>query len=126
MTPREKAMRAIETWGGKYSHPDYPRLITIHNSAINDDALELFEHLEGLRELSLLGCKNVTDDGVAHLKGLTSLNKLALSGTQVSDDGLKYLVDMKNLEILMLQQTNVTDEGVAELQAALPDCEIKK
>jgi hypothetical protein len=44
----------------------------------------------------------VTDAGLVHLKGLTKLEKLVLSGTMV------------------------TDAGAKDLQAALPKCKIIK
>ena len=58
-----------------------------------DDQGEVFE-------VYLAGTK-ITDAGLVHLKGLTNLQKLIISGS-------------------------ITDAGVADLQKALPNCEISK
>ena len=55
-----------------------------------------------LKSLCLGGKRNITDAGLAHLKGLTNLTYLDLGKTQI------------------------TDAGVAELQQALPKCRIRK
>ena len=55
-----------------------------------------------------------------HLKGLTNLEGLNLSNTQVTDTGLQHLKGLTNLTDLTLRQTQVTDAGVAELEKALP------
>ena len=64
----------------------------------------------------------VTDRGLVHLKGLTSLQSLTLFGTQVTDAGLVHLKGLTSLQSLYLSGTKVTDAGVKELQAALPNC----
>ena len=43
----------------------------------------------------------------------------------MTDAGLKTLADLRGLKKLDLGKTEVTDAGVAELQRALPDCEIR-
>jgi len=67
----------------------------------------------------------VTDGGLVHLKGFTSLKRLNLKGTRVTDAGLENLKGLTSLEMLRLQETNVTDAGVKKLQEALPNCEIR-
>ena len=60
-----------------------------------------------------------------HLKGLTNLKYLDLDGnTQITDAGLEHLKGMTSLRGVELMRTSVTDEGVKRLQEALPDCEI--
>ena len=75
-------------------------------------------------EVRLSGTK-VTDAGLSHLKGLTNLQTLWLTGTWgVTDAGLEHLKALTKLKSLHLDRTNVTDEGVEKLQQALPDCYI--
>ena len=67
---------------------------------------------------------SLSDAGLEHLKGMTSLQYLLLNGTNVSDAGLERLTGMKSLQWLLLDGTNVSDEGVKKLQQALPKCTI--
>jgi Leucine-rich repeat (LRR) protein len=57
---------------------------------------------------------------LTHIKGLTNLTRLDLSGTQVSDQGLEHLTGLKNLQFLFLEGTRVTPKGITDLQKALP------
>jgi hypothetical protein len=68
----------------------------------------------------------VKDCDLVHLKWLTNLGQLDLSGTQISDEGLVQLKSMTSLRQLDLQDTRVTTECVAELQRALPKTRIYK
>ena len=55
---------------------------------------------------------------------IESLELLNLDATSISDVGLKELKSLKNLKKIHLQNTKVTAGGVADLQSAVPDCEI--
>jgi len=66
----------------------------------------------------------IADADLVHLKGLAKLQNLTLSYTKITDAGLVHLRGLANLEVLTLLETQVTDAGVADLQKALPDCEI--
>ncbi len=66
----------------------------------------------------------VTDSGLVHLKRFPKLKRLYLGNTQVTDAGLVNLKGLARLERLDLSGTRVTDAGVAELQKALPNCQI--
>jgi len=48
-----------------------------------------------------------------------------LNGTQVTDAGLVHLKGMTTLEELRLYYTRITGAGIAELGRALPNCKIK-
>jgi len=72
-----------------------------------------------------LGSSRITDTGLVHLKGLTSLQTLNLSGS-ITDSGLVHLKGLTNLQQLYLEDTQITDAGVADLQKALPNCKIYK
>ena len=63
---------------------------------------------------------------MAHLKPLTKLELLILSGTGVTDAGLKELVVLKELWGLSVTGTRVTAAGAAELHKALPKCQIDR
>ena len=49
---------------------------------------------------------------------------LYLTNPDITDVGLKELVKLQELKELWLGSIKITDAGLAELQLALPDCEI--
>jgi hypothetical protein len=55
---------------------------------------------------------------------LTKLQTLNLRLTQVSDAGLAHLRGLTELQTLDLGTTRVTAEGVKDLRKALPGCRI--
>ena len=66
-----------------------------------------------------------TDADLEQLRDMPELETLLLSGCKnITDTGLVHLKDLTNLEYLDLIETPITDSGVAELQKALPNCEI--
>ena len=83
-------------------------------------------HLKGLTLLETLRLENrqIGDAGLAHLRGLTSLKTLYLRNTQVSDGGLEHLKGLTTLEKLSLGGTRVSKTGLTELKQALPNCSI--
>ena len=46
------------------------------------------------------------------------------SSSGLGDDGIKHLASLTNLETLHLRRTRATADGIAELQLALPMCQI--
>jgi hypothetical protein len=75
-------------------------------------------HLEGLTKLETLDLTDtelVTDAGLVHLKGLTKLETLDLSGTATTDAGLVHLKGLTNLQTLKLSG-GVTDAGLLHLK----------
>ena len=65
--------------------------------------------------------KQTSNAGRVHIKGLTRLHQLYLRGTQTTGAWLEASQGAGQPG-----GTQVTDAGTAELQQALPDCEIKK
>jgi hypothetical protein len=63
---------------------------------------------------------NITDQYLAHLKGLPNLEYLNLYDTQITDKGLAQLASLKKLKSLYLWQTQVSPEGVQNLQKQIP------
>ena len=64
----------------------------------------------------------ITDAGMAHLKGLISLETLRLERTQVGDEGLAHLQGLTRLRSLDLWGCDkVTDVGFRALKDTLPE-----
>jgi len=54
------------------------------------------------RLTSLQSIRGVSDEGIAHLAGLTGLERLTAGGPSVTDSGLRYLANMKKLNHLTI------------------------
>ncbi len=59
-------------------------------------------------------------------KNLANLKTLYLTGTQITDTGLVHLKGLTGLKTLHLRRAQITDAGFAELQKALPNCQVIK
>ncbi|HEV7222461.1 MAG TPA: leucine-rich repeat domain-containing protein [Pirellulales bacterium] len=81
------------------------------------------DYFNEIKYIALYRSKD-TDAGLAHLQGLTSLQRLYLDNTQVTDAGLTHLHGLTSLQGLYLDNTQVTDAGLAALRKALPHCQI--
>jgi hypothetical protein len=89
-------------------------------------APDSLKHVAQLEQLESLGLDqtNVNDEQLADLAGLNRLRILWLSSTAVGDPGLEHLKSLRGLQIVHLTDTQVSAEGVAELQRALPNCQM--
>ena len=68
-----------------------------------------------------------TDIGLKHyLAAKQPPTQLFLFGWQITDAGLAHIKGMTSLRKLYLTDTKVTDAGIAELQKTLPNCRIIK
>jgi internalin A len=82
--------------------------------AADDALMTRVGRLERLEYLILFDTA-VTNDGLAHLRGLTDLKKLYLHGTAVDGAGWVHLEKMVQLEELLLPDFPATDADVAHL-----------
>ena len=100
-------------------------LVSLHlgGTDVTDAGLS---HLAGLTSLKRLHLENtgITDAGLVHLAKLEELLYLNLYQTEVSDAGLSHLQGLKNLKNLYLWQTNVTPEGAESLKESLSECDV--
>jgi Leucine-rich repeat (LRR) protein len=81
------------------------------------DTNAMLAHVKGLTHLNKLNldCTQITDAGLEHLAGLTQLQSLSLHNTQVTDAGLAHLTRLPQLQWLGLEKSQVTDAGLANL-----------
>jgi hypothetical protein len=82
------------------------------------DAAATVEHLKGLTKLRFLYLSGtqLTDAGLERLKGLTKLQFLVIGGTQVTDAGLEHLKGLSQLRDLDLSGTRITGSGLKHLK----------
>jgi internalin A len=99
--------------------------LDLMDSSVTDAGLR---HLRDYQEFTNLRLTNtrVTDKGLAEVAHHPNLVHLDLSKTKVTDAGLHHLKPLSDLRSVRLHGANVTADGIAQLQAALPECEIKR
>jgi len=78
------------------------RVLDLSRTVLTDDSVAQLASLKSLEELSLGG--NVTDLGFRHLKRLTGLRKLDARWATVSDAGIEQLAQLTELEDLTLNE----------------------
>lgn len=100
-----------------------PAVFLDYNSATDDATLFRATERTDLVMLSARGT-DITDAGLAHLRGLNALSRLNIADTPVTDDGLRHLEGIASLQKLDVEGTGVTQAGIERLQQALPDLEI--
>jgi Leucine Rich repeats (2 copies)/Leucine Rich repeat len=91
-------------------------VLDLSDTEVSDDGLAHLKGLTRLTHLDLSGTR-VTDRGLARLKGLTKLTHLNLSRTRVTDAGLANVTGVKSLSSLSLDGCQVTDAGLVHLKA---------
>jgi Leucine-rich repeat (LRR) protein len=100
--------------GVSWDQQKVSRATTLDLSDGKVDDTKLKDQLRKVRDIQFLDLSDtdVTDAGLAHLAGVTTLLRLELNGTKVSDAGLKNLATLPNLQVLGLYKTKITDEGL--------------
>ena len=106
---------ALEKLRAKITRNEQGEVVNVNLSGtqITDAGLA---HIKGMTRLQHLhlGQTKITDAGLVHLKGLTNLQALYLGG-QVTDAGLVHLEGLTNLQALGLRGTKVTNAGLVHL-----------
>jgi tRNA A-37 threonylcarbamoyl transferase component Bud32/Leucine-rich repeat (LRR) protein len=91
------------------------RVLRLTGAKVSDDGLKHLSGLTSLRELSL-GSTSVTDEGMKHLTWMAELEHLDVADTVVGDGGLKVMGALSSLKSLNLQGTIVSDAGLVHLR----------
>jgi len=109
----------------KLSHLEELWLIATN---ITDTGLEQLKGSTNLKKLILMGVPDNPADRRTliseHLSHLSFQGPLDFGRTQITDAGLAHLKGLTNLQELKLIYTPVTDEGIADLRRALPNCNL--
>lgn len=79
--------------------------------AFGDEDLEPAKELLRLNSIDLSHTQ-VTDVGLSHVKVLSLLYHLDLTGLTITDAGLESLSHLRKLSLLQLQSTQITDKGM--------------
>lgn len=95
---------------------EYLLLSTGKGAAFQDQDLACLANLKRLKCLQLGGTgQGITDAGMAHLAGLTALDRLVLGGSAVTDRSLAALANMSRLDLVIISGT-FTDAGLRHLE----------
>ena len=102
---------------GAESDPPSVKALKLMGASITKDA-------EGKIVEVNLSYTHVTNAGLRHLEGLTSLKMLYLANTQVTNQGVLYLDGLSGLERIYVNQNQIDQTGVKYLQQKLPNCKV--
>src|SRR5207248_7594220 len=87
-----------------------------------DDGLAHLKGLTNLRSLNLYST-DIRGSGLVRLQGLPRLAELNLGATNISDAELTHLKPFRNLKVLRLSNVNITEQAASDLRKAIPGCE---
>jgi Leucine-rich repeat (LRR) protein len=95
------------------------RSLLLNDLEITDAGLEALKDVDWpISNLDLRGCP-VSNTGLSHLTGLSSLKALRLSGSNssasVDDDGMAAVAQLSNLKVLSLDKLWVSEAGIEQL-----------
>ncbi len=91
---------------------------------VGDEGLASLDGLAGLRTLELHHCALVTDAGIAKLRALPGIAKLTLYGASVTDACAESIASISSLAQLVVGSTTFTPSVIANIESALPKCEV--
>jgi len=98
----------------------------LRNPLLTDQGVAHIARLTNLKYLDLRACKNLTDASLKHIAACKNLEKLDISQLPLlTDAGLKHLHVLADLKYLRIDQfKDFSADAIADLQRALPNCEI--
>lgn len=111
---------------GLESLPTLSKLVQLNldRTQVTGPGLATLARFESLQTILLSGAP-LSDEGLKHLPPLETLQTLNLSQTPITDVSIGHLSNFKNLERLTLLETKISASALAELQVALPNCNIE-
>jgi Leucine-rich repeat (LRR) protein len=86
---------------------------------ITDHGLQQLKDAPGIVELNLYYAEQITDEGMAAVKGWKKLKRLNLRGTKITDTTLEHLANVTTLESLDIGFAQITDVGLDRLAPLL-------
>ena len=108
----------LAEFGARCELDDRHQVISISLSGpeITDEHLKKLDtnRLPALTTLDLRDA-SITDDGLAHLIPLTTIQRLNLAGTAVTDDGLEMITSLEGLRTLIVAGPEITDAGMQSI-----------
>lgn len=84
---------------------------------ISDHGLKELRDAPAIEDLNLYYAEQVTDEGMAAVRGWKRLRRLNLRGTKITDTTLEHLAGISTLQSLDIGFAQVTDSGLDNLSA---------
>jgi len=112
---KEIRLRQTRSSGLKLSQFPLTHLDMNYVVAFGDEGMATLKGMTTLTELYVRGT-SITDDGLKNLAGLTNLVELDIADDNISDAGITALSGLSKVRKLSLQGANVTDAGLDVLQ----------
>ena len=97
------------------------RSLRLDITSITDDNLAHLKSLKTLEKLRIHRNWQLTGAGLVHIENLRSLRELMIYSTPIEDDSLRHIKQLDSLEVLSLQSTKITDSGLAHLKGVHSD-----
>jgi hypothetical protein len=105
---------ALESALAHVSHLRRLKFLCLDRSYVSEEGMKHLEGLTSLQKLSL-NSADVGDAELAHVKALSGLRSLYIQGTRISDTGLRHLAGLTYLRRLSIGGTGVSDAGLVHI-----------
>jgi internalin A len=89
--------------------------LDLSQTRITDLGLQQLKSAPAIVELNLYYAEQITDEGLAAVKGWKKLKRINLRGTKVTDTTLEHLSHVKTLEAIDVGFAQITDVGLDHL-----------
>jgi hypothetical protein len=89
--------------------------LTVHAPQVTDGGLRHIGKLTGLEELYIGNARSITDARVSHLAGLNKLRSIHINCSNLTDNSLAILSSLPSMETLSLQDNHFSDKGLERL-----------
>lgn len=96
------------------ANPDYLRSLTVNRCLMTPDLLVRIKSFQNVEYLRFSG-REVTDEVLKQLSGISKLRGLDLIDTSVTAEGLQELIPLSRIGHLNLKGTEITSAGVAAI-----------
>lgn len=94
---------------------DRLRKLDLSHTLITDVGLEHLKGLSSVTDLNLYYAEYLTDSGLSHIVNWSNLQRLDLHGTKVTSKVLEHIAHLTNLKSLDISFTAIDDEGFENL-----------
>lgn len=89
--------------------------LDLSQTRITDLGLQQLKAAPGIVELNLYYAEQITDEGMAAVKGWKKLKRINLRGTKVTDTTLEHLANVPTVEAIDVGFAQITDVGLDRL-----------